>query len=307
MDSQTLYRSKLVTIPEAIGKIKSHQTVGVGMAASEPPGLLAELGNHRDRLDDVHVWVCLPLGSYSFVLDPSMEGHFFIENWFYGAADRKVHAQGRESYIPNNLHQASTRKLYANKNKVNVFIGTATPPDSRGYMSLSLGIVLERQLIDAADVVIGVLGIAAVAVQALGLGDDGNLVSHVETGHKRDIVCLGLEHDELVLGAGRRFPFDEFDVLGVGNNHLLPDMADDLIGEDDDGVPVMVRKIKRLVRQLKELLGGGRAEHQALVVTVPAAASTEPVIGLRGGDPAEPGAGPGHAYDHGGQLSRRQR
>jgi acyl-CoA hydrolase len=83
-----------------------------------------------------------------------MEGHFFIENWFYGAADRKVHAQGRESYIPNNLHQASTRKLYANKNKVNVFIGTATPPDSRGYMSLSLGLVLERQLIDAADIVI---------------------------------------------------------------------------------------------------------------------------------------------------------
>ena len=71
MDTQTLYRSKLVTIPEAVGKIKSHQTVGVAMAASEPPGLLAELGNHRDRLDDVHVWVCLPLGSYSFVLDPS--------------------------------------------------------------------------------------------------------------------------------------------------------------------------------------------------------------------------------------------
>ena len=154
MDTQSLYRSKHVTIPEAVGKIKSHQTVGVAMAASEPPGLLSELGNHRDRLDDVHVWVCLPLGSYSFVLDPSMEGHFFIENWFYGAADRKVHAQGRESYIPNNLHQASTRKLYASKNKVNVFIGTATPPDSRGYMSLSLGLVLERQLIDAADVVI---------------------------------------------------------------------------------------------------------------------------------------------------------
>ena len=62
---------------------------------------------------------------------------------------------------------------------------------------------------DAADVVIGVLGIAAVAVEALGLGDDGNLVSHIETGHERDIVCLGLEHDELVLGARRRLPFDE--------------------------------------------------------------------------------------------------
>jgi acyl-CoA hydrolase len=154
MNPQEHFKKKLISIPEAVGKLKSHQTLGLAMAASEPPGLMNELGKHRDRLDGIHVWVCLPLGSYEFVLDPSMEGHFFIENWFYGNADRKVHAQGRESYIPNNLHQASTRKLYAAKNKVNVFFGTATPPDSRGYMSLSLGLVLEKQLIEAADLVI---------------------------------------------------------------------------------------------------------------------------------------------------------
>ncbi len=154
MNLKEQYQNKLISIPEAVGKLKSHQTLGVAMAASEPPGLLNELGNHRDRLDGVHVWICLPLGSYSFVLDPSMDGHFFLENWFYGNTDRKVHPQGRESYLPNNLHQASTRKLYAAKNKVNVFFGTATPPDSRGYMSLSLGLVLEKQLIEAADLVI---------------------------------------------------------------------------------------------------------------------------------------------------------
>lgn len=87
MKPQELYMQKLITIPEAVGKLQSHQTLGLAMAASEPPGLMNELGNHRDRLEDIHVWVCLPLGSYSFVLDPSMEGHFFVENWFYGAAD----------------------------------------------------------------------------------------------------------------------------------------------------------------------------------------------------------------------------
>ena len=154
MSFDDVYRSKLISIPEAVGKLQSHQTLGVAMAASEPPGLLAELGKHRDRLEDVSVWVCLPIGSYDFVLDPSMDGHFFIENWFYGNADRKVHPQGRESYIPNNLHQAATKKLYAANNRVNVFFGTATPPDERGYMSLSLGLVLEKQLIEAADLVI---------------------------------------------------------------------------------------------------------------------------------------------------------
>jgi acyl-CoA hydrolase len=98
--------------------------------------------------------LCLPLRSYDFVQDPSMAGHFFIENWFYGAPDRKVHAQGRMSYLPNNLHQAATSKLFAARNHVNVFWGTATPPDSRGYMSLSLGLVIEKQLIEAADLVV---------------------------------------------------------------------------------------------------------------------------------------------------------
>lgn len=134
--------------------LNSHSTLGLAMAASEPPGLMAELGKHRDHLEDVHVWVCLPLGSYDFVLDPSMEGHFFIENWFYGGADRRVHAQGRESYTPNNLHLAATQKIYGAGKKVNAFFGTATPPDARGYMSLSLGLVIEKQLIQAADLVI---------------------------------------------------------------------------------------------------------------------------------------------------------
>jgi acyl-CoA hydrolase len=154
MNPGDLYKQKLISIPEAVGKIQSHQTVGVAMAAAEPPGLLGALSSQRYRLEDVHVWVCLPIGAYDFVLDPSMEGHFFVENWFYGAADRRVHSQGRTSYTPNNLHQAATRKLYAGKEKVNVFIGSATPPDERGYMSLSLCLVIEKQLIEAADLVI---------------------------------------------------------------------------------------------------------------------------------------------------------
>ncbi|MBI9050525.1 MAG: acetyl-CoA hydrolase/transferase family protein [Anaerolineaceae bacterium] len=154
MNSQELYKQKLISISEAVGKLQSHQSLGIAMAASEPQGLLSELSNHRERLEDISVWVSLPMGTYEFITNENMDGHFFIENWFYGSVDRKMHSQGRESYIPNNLHQAATRKLYATQGKVNVFFGTATPPDARGYMSLSLGLVIEKQLIKAADIVI---------------------------------------------------------------------------------------------------------------------------------------------------------
>jgi acyl-CoA hydrolase len=154
MDPQELYRRKLVAIPEAVAMVQSHQVIGTAMAAAEPNGLLTELARHRDRLEDVTVWVCLPLRQYDFILKPEMSGHFFVENWFYGAPDREVHPQGRVSYIPNNLHQAATNKLHATGNHVNVFWGTATPPDNRGYMSLSLSLVIERQLMEAADLVV---------------------------------------------------------------------------------------------------------------------------------------------------------
>lgn len=154
MNPTELFQQKLLSIPEAVALVKSHQTIGIGIAGSEPPGLLAELGNHKERLEDVHVWVCLPLRAYDYLVKPEMSGHFFVENWFYSGADRRAHPEGRVSYIPNNLHRAATDKLYATKNHVNFYWGTATPPDKRGYMSLSLGLVIEKELISAADIVI---------------------------------------------------------------------------------------------------------------------------------------------------------
>ena len=154
MDYQALLKEKLLSIPEAVSLVKSHQKIGIGIAGSEPPGLLTELANHKDRLEDVTVWICLPLRSYEYASRPDMAGHFFVENWFYNGMDRKSHPEGRVSYIPNNLHMAATDKLVATKGHVNVYWGTATPPDERGYMSLSLGLIVEKELIEAADLVV---------------------------------------------------------------------------------------------------------------------------------------------------------
>jgi acyl-CoA hydrolase len=148
------YHGKLISLSDAVSKIKSGDRIGLAIAASEPSGLLIELANHKDRLEDVHTWVCLPMRSYDYSVKPEMENHFFVENWFYGAYDRQVHSQGRMSYIPNNLHRAASDKLHATDGKLNVFWGTATPPDDRGYMSLSLSLVVEKELIQAADLVV---------------------------------------------------------------------------------------------------------------------------------------------------------
>lgn len=152
MNFKSMYAEKLISIPDAVGMLRSGQRVVAAMCASEPVGLLSNLEHHADRLEDVHVFMCLPMRQYGFYTKPEMAGHFFLENWFYGVPDRKAHPLGMVSYVPNNLHRAGSDRIHAGG--LNVFWGTATPPNDRGIMSLSTSLVFERQLLDVADLVV---------------------------------------------------------------------------------------------------------------------------------------------------------
>lgn len=152
MNFKSMYAEKLLSIPDAVGMLRSGQRVVAAMCASEPVGLLSNLEHHADRLEDVHVFMCLPMRQYGFYTKPEMVGHFFLENWFYGVPDRKAHPLGMVSYVPNNLHRAGSDRIHAGG--LNVFWGTATPPNDRGIMSLSTSLVFERQLLDVADLVV---------------------------------------------------------------------------------------------------------------------------------------------------------
>ncbi|MEC9489134.1 MAG: acetyl-CoA hydrolase/transferase C-terminal domain-containing protein, partial [Halanaerobium sp.] len=78
--------------------------------------------------------------------------NFINETWFYGPRDRANHPHGNVTYVPNNLHEAGSKKL-ANDN-ISIFWGTATPMDNRGFFSLSLGLTYEKMMIEEVDLVI---------------------------------------------------------------------------------------------------------------------------------------------------------
>lgn len=145
------YKDKYISLEEAVSKIQSNDTIGVGIAGAEPVGLLTTMAKRALEVENVHFWTCLPMRKYDIFANPEMGGHIFNENWFYSGTDRAVHPEGRVSYIPNNLNRASTDKLYSTKNKLNVFWGTATPPNEEGYLSLSIGLIVQKDLFEAAD------------------------------------------------------------------------------------------------------------------------------------------------------------
>ena len=151
MPAPKQFEEKYILFPEAVSKIKSHDTIGIGIAGSEPVGMMTALAENAQQIEDVHFWTCLPMRAYDIFTKTEMGGHIFNENWFYSASDRLVHPEGRVSYIPNNLHRAATDKLYAMGGHLDVFLGTATPPNEEGYMSLSLGLIVQKDLLEAAD------------------------------------------------------------------------------------------------------------------------------------------------------------
>jgi acyl-CoA hydrolase len=148
------YAEKLITAEEAAAKIKSGDDVIVAQCASEPQGCMSKFHTAAPRVKDVRVFSVLTLKPYDFYMKPEMKGHFELASWFHAPGSRQALSAGAGTvtYVPNMLHRAATDRIQARK--PDIFFGTCTPPDSKGFVSLSLGITYEKDVIEAADTVI---------------------------------------------------------------------------------------------------------------------------------------------------------
>ncbi len=153
MTSGSGYRHKLIGIEQALAKIKSDDCVISALGAAEPDGLLQQLHTIAPSVTNVSVSTVLPMRPFKWFMDPAMKGHIEHHAWFFSAGIRKAADEARTStYVPNHLHAAGLDRIIFRK--PTVFLGTCTPPDRHGYVSLSLSVTYERELMAAADIVI---------------------------------------------------------------------------------------------------------------------------------------------------------
>ena len=152
MSSNYDFNHKVISIEEALSKIKSNDCVISALAGAEAKAILEQLHTIADRVTNVSVSTVLPLHNGRWYTDPAMKGHFIHHAWFNTAAIRKSEALGTCTYVPNHLSLAGHDRLVYRK--PNVFLGTCTPPDRFGFISLSLSATYERELMEAADIVI---------------------------------------------------------------------------------------------------------------------------------------------------------
>ncbi len=151
---ELIYQKKLISIEDAIQFIKSDTDIIVAQCASEPQGCMSKFHLAKDRVQDVKVFSVLTLKPYEFYMNPEMKGHFELCSWFHAPGSRQaLNAKtGTVTFVPNMLHRAATDRLKVRR--PHLFFGTCTPPDDKGYVSLSLGITYEKDMIEAAEIVV---------------------------------------------------------------------------------------------------------------------------------------------------------
>jgi len=154
MQWQDTYKSRMTSIDTAVSLIRGGNDVIVAQCASEPQGCMSRFHIVADRVEDVRVFSVLTLKPYDFYMRPEMKGRFELASWFHAPGSREAlkAGTGTVTYVPNMLHRAATDRIQARR--PDIFFGTCTPPDRHGFVSLSLGITYEKDVIEAARTVV---------------------------------------------------------------------------------------------------------------------------------------------------------
>lgn len=145
------YKDKLITAEEAVKLVKSGDEIVTGLGPSEARVFFDHLHEVADKVENVNVTTYLPQFKHQYQ-EPAYKGKFHIDSEFYTGVNRAAEGAGMASYVPNNLSYAGRERL--SHITPNIYVGVAAMPDKHGYVSLSLGNVYERRMLEAADIVI---------------------------------------------------------------------------------------------------------------------------------------------------------
>ena len=146
------YEMKKVSVEDVLKILKPGMTIVAGMTPMEPQLFLSHL--HEADVDNVSIFTCLNIKDYDFYLDEAYEGRFINNSWFYGPSNREAVKKGIKTvtYVPNNLHQAGTNLI--SSRKIDLFVGVASPMDKNGFLTLSASVVYEKDVLEAAEMVV---------------------------------------------------------------------------------------------------------------------------------------------------------
>ena len=129
------YASKLVSMDEAVRKIKSGDTLAAGIATGVPYKLLDALADYSlGHLEDVEFYYGAGFKPYKMGMPP-FNGHLNVKSFFFGPIERAFVAHG--SHFPYQpIHLSQTTRDRCRTHRGNVLLMAGTEPDENGLISL---------------------------------------------------------------------------------------------------------------------------------------------------------------------------
>jgi len=152
MSVQDIYQSKRCRASDAVDLLHDGDFIIVPTGVGEPPALLTELSQQRRRFHDIKVGQILAVRKFDY-FDPETADHVRHVAFFFGAASRAGGIGGWVDFIPSYFSEMPSL-IDRGQMAADVVFAMASPMDSHGYFSLSLGTDYTMAAIKKARVVV---------------------------------------------------------------------------------------------------------------------------------------------------------
>lgn len=145
--------AKTITIDEALALVKDNYKIAVGDATVEPQGFMSNLHKILDKPRGLSIWMCLTMRSYPFLENPEYGNNIKINSVFFSGPTRNAYNTLKTvSYTPTHLRK--TAITICAGGDPDLFVGTCTPPNKEGKISLGLSNIYDREVMRRAKTVI---------------------------------------------------------------------------------------------------------------------------------------------------------
>lgn len=138
----------VVPLDVALAEIHDGANVVTSMAAAEPFAFMGALSTRCAGLRGVTVHCANPSVAYSCFGDPALAGRLDLRVLFLTPSVRRFQAGDGVSYVPQHLSQWVRHMLQGRP--IDVFWGSCSLPDERGFVSLGPGACYEPEILRAA-------------------------------------------------------------------------------------------------------------------------------------------------------------
>jgi len=153
LDFNKVYQTKLTSIDAALEKVQSGMRIVTSMAAAEPRAFFEHLADRVRKLERVRVHCANPTNVYPCFADSALAGRLDLSVMFLTSAIRKLQGNDVVHYAPQHLSRWA-RNVLGEQGGVDIFWGSCTAPDHRGFVSLGPNACYEPEILRRARTVI---------------------------------------------------------------------------------------------------------------------------------------------------------